>query len=200
MEFLRSHSLDPNVLIVGRVLLSPGPWWGEQFPDDVSRRDDGTVANMFVQVRYPPSMSSDKYRELSKKAMTAFIHHMEEKWGDNIVGYQPGNGFGGEWLMFNSFWESATPPTKFGVEDYSPLPTPAPKMAPAKNTARTKSSARPHFRPSSSPALVTTDPPGKLIHLHSNTARYDSKITFTGSGGTGTPIICKNKQEVYGEA
>lgn len=119
MEFYRS--LDPNVLIVGRVLLNPGPWWGEQFPDDVSRRDDGSVANMFGQVVYPPSMSSEKYRELSKKAMTAFIKHMEEKWGDNILGYQPGNGFGGEWLMFNSFWEQRTPPTKFGVEDYSPV-------------------------------------------------------------------------------
>jgi len=41
----------------------------------------------------------------------------------HILGYQPGNGFGGEWLMFNSFWEvrpGADPPTKFGVEDYSP--------------------------------------------------------------------------------
>lgn len=119
MEFYKA--LDPNILIVPRVLLNPGPWWGEQFPDDVSRRDDGSVANMFGQVRYPPSMSSDKYRELSKKALSAFIKHMEEKWGDNILGYQPGNGFGGEWLMFNSFWEQATPPTKFGVEDYSPV-------------------------------------------------------------------------------
>lgn len=119
MEFYTS--LDPDVMIVGRVLLSPGAWWGKQFSDHVSRRDDGSVANMFGQVAYPPSLSSDKYRELSKKAMTAFITHMEEKWGDNILGYQPGNGFGGEWLMFNSFWEQRTPPTKFGVEDYSPV-------------------------------------------------------------------------------
>jgi hypothetical protein len=119
MEFYTS--LDPKVLILARVLLSPGAWWGEQFPDDVSRRDDGSVANMFGQVAYPPSLSSKKYRERSKKAMTAFVTHMEEKWGDNMLGYQPGNGFGGEWLMFNSFWESPVPPTKFGVEDYSPV-------------------------------------------------------------------------------
>ena len=34
-----------------------------------------------------------------------------------------GNGFGGEWLPFNSFWEvrpGSPPPTKFGVEDYCP--------------------------------------------------------------------------------
>jgi hypothetical protein len=48
---------------------------------------------------------------------------VEGKYGKNIVGYQVGNGFGGEWLMFNSFWEirpGQKPPTKFGVEDYSP--------------------------------------------------------------------------------
>src|ERR1041384_1908725 len=53
--------------------------------------------------------------------MTARVNHLEEKYGDNIVGYQAGNGFGGEWLAFNSFWEVRSgqpPPTKFGVEDY----------------------------------------------------------------------------------
>ena len=52
--------------------------------------------------------------------MTAFLNHVEGKYGDNIAGYQVGNGFGGEWLTFNSFWETrpgAEPPTKFGVED-----------------------------------------------------------------------------------
>jgi hypothetical protein len=56
--------------------------------------------------------------------MIAFITHLEEKYGDRIVGYQVGNGFGGEWLPFNSFWETrddAPHPTKFGVEDYSPV-------------------------------------------------------------------------------
>ena len=41
--------------------------------------------------------------------------------GHNIIGYQVGNGFGGEWLPFNSFWEirgDQPKPTKFGVEDY----------------------------------------------------------------------------------
>jgi len=33
---------------------------------------------------------------------------------------------------------------------------------------------------------------GNVI-LASNTARYDSKMIFTGSGGIGTSIICKNR-------
>jgi hypothetical protein len=114
--------LDPNALFLGRVLLTPGEWFGQQFPDEITRRDDGTPAGMFGRGTHP-SFSSEKYRELSHKAMIAFLTHLEEKCGDNIIGYQPGNGFGGEWLPFNSFWETQpgqAPPTKFGVEDYSP--------------------------------------------------------------------------------
>ena len=55
--------------------------------------------------------------------MVAFITHLEEKYGDRIVGYQVGNGFGGEWLPFNSFWETrgdAPAPDRDGVEGPSP--------------------------------------------------------------------------------
>ena len=114
--------IDSKALFLPRVLLTPGPWWCKQFPDEITMRDDGSPAGMFGQPCHP-SFASDKYRELSHKAMIAFINHVEGKYGDHIVGYQVGNGFGGEWLTFNSFWEvrpGAPPPTKFGVEDYSP--------------------------------------------------------------------------------
>ena len=54
--------------------------------------------------------------------MSNLVAHLEAKYGDNILGYQAGNGFGGEWLPFNSFWEvppGSPQPTRFGVEDYS---------------------------------------------------------------------------------
>jgi hypothetical protein len=114
--------IDPNVLFLPRVLLTPGQWWCKEFPAEITMRDDGSPAGMFGPPCHP-SLASAKYRELSHKAMIAFINHVEEKFGDHIVGYQAGNGFGGEWLMFNSFWEvrpGAEPPTRFGVEDYSP--------------------------------------------------------------------------------
>jgi len=114
--------LEPNALFVPRVLLTPGPWWCEEFPEEITMRDDGSAAGMFRSSCYP-SFASEKYRELSYEAMVAFISHVESKWGEHILGYQAGNGFGGEWLTFNSFWEvrpGAEPPTKFGVEDYSP--------------------------------------------------------------------------------
>ena len=118
-------AIDNKILFLPRVLLTPGPWFRTQFPDEISMRDDGSPAGMFPSQNAGnnPSFSSEKYRELSHKAMIAFINHLESKYGDHIVGYQVGNGFGGEWLPFNSFWETRpgeSPPTKFGVEDYSP--------------------------------------------------------------------------------
>jgi hypothetical protein len=118
----RLHSylkIDPQALFLGRVLLAPGAWFAEQYPDEITRRDDGSPAGMFPGTH--PSFSSEHYRELSHQAMIALVNHLEEKYGDNILGYQAGNGFGGEWLPFNSFWEvrpGQPPPTKFGVEDY----------------------------------------------------------------------------------
>ncbi len=114
--------IDPKALFLPRILLTPGSWWCKSFPDEITMRDDGTPAGMFGQPCHP-SFASEKYRELSHKAMTAFLNHVEGKYGDSVVGYQVGNGFGGEWLTFNSFWETrpgGAPPTKFGVEDYSP--------------------------------------------------------------------------------
>jgi hypothetical protein len=114
--------IDPKSLFLPRILLTPESWWCKSFPNEITMRDDGSPAGMFGQACHP-SFASEKYRELSHKAMIAFLDHVEGKYGDNIVGYQVGNGFGGEWLTFNSFWETrpgGEPPTKFGVEDYSP--------------------------------------------------------------------------------
>jgi len=114
--------LDPKALFLPRVLLTPGAWWCKEFPNEISMRDDGSPAGMFYGPCHP-SFPSEKYRQLSRQAMIAFLNHFESKFGDHIVGYQVGNGFGGEWLTFNSFWEirpGGKPPTKFGVEDYSP--------------------------------------------------------------------------------
>ncbi|MFC1601101.1 beta-galactosidase [Candidatus Sumerlaeota bacterium] len=115
-------ALDRQALFLPRILLTPGSWFGELYPDEITMRDDGTPAGMFRHGPHP-SFASATYRELSHELMSEFITHLEQSYGDNIVGYQVGNGFGGEWLPFNSFWEvrgDRPHPTKFGVEDYSP--------------------------------------------------------------------------------
>ena len=115
------ESIDPDALFLPRILLTPGDWFGEMYPDEITRRDDGSPAGQFGDATHP-SFASESYRELSRELMIAFISHLEETHGDRIIGYQVGNGFGGEWLPFNSFWETrgdAPHPTEFGVEDYS---------------------------------------------------------------------------------
>jgi hypothetical protein len=101
-EFLK---LKPDALLIPRILLTPDDWWCATFPEDITMRDDGSPAGMFGN-RCHPTLASSHYRELSHKAMQAFLDHVEGKYGGNILGYQVGNGFGGEWLMFNSFWET----------------------------------------------------------------------------------------------
>ena len=85
--------INPQALFIGRVLLTPGEWFAQQYPGEITRRDDGTPAGMFGSGTHP-SFSSSHYRELSHKAMIALVNHLEEKYGDNIAGYQAGNGFG----------------------------------------------------------------------------------------------------------
>lgn len=116
-------SIDPDALFLPRILLTPSNWFGEMYPDEITQRDDGSPAGMFGQNRLHPSFASEVYSEHSYELMVEFITHLEENYGDNIIGYMVGNGFGGEWLPFNSFWEARgnrEPPEDFGVEDYSP--------------------------------------------------------------------------------
>ena len=113
------RSIDPQALFLPRILLTPGDWFGEMYPDEITQRDDGSPAGMFGRGPHP-SFASESYRELSHRLMNAFITHLEDKYGGSIVGYQVGNGFGGEWLPFNSFWEvhgDGPHPTEFGVEE-----------------------------------------------------------------------------------
>lgn len=161
-------AIAPEVLFLPRILLTPGPWWCEQFPDDITMRDDGTPAGMFGPPCHP-SLASEKYRELSYKAMVAFLTHVEGKYGKNVIGYQPGNGFGGEWLMFNSFWEArpgSPGPTKFGVEDYSPV-----AQAKFKEWLKTRYGSVGKLRKAWNDSEVTFEtatPPGEVERYSSN--------------------------------
>src|SRR5579863_9264500 len=67
--------LKPDALFLPRVLLTPGEWWCAEFPEEITMRDDGSPAGMFGK-KCHPSLASEKYRELSHKAMIAFINHV----------------------------------------------------------------------------------------------------------------------------
>jgi hypothetical protein len=111
---------DPNLLALPRFEIQPGPWWCQEFPHKITLRADGTPA--VFRAPCHPSFASTRYRELAQGALQAFLTHVEGKYGDRIVGYFPGNDIYGEWFSWNAYWEAqpgTSPPTKFGVEDYS---------------------------------------------------------------------------------
>ncbi len=111
---------NPGMLVLPRVGVTPGDWWCQEFPNEITRHADGTPATFNKPCH--PSFASEKYRQLAHRALEAFLKHVEAKYGDRIVGYFPGNGVYGEWFSWNAYWEikpGAPPPTEFGVEDYS---------------------------------------------------------------------------------
>ncbi len=117
-EYLKT---DPRLMAFPRFSMTPGSWWRKEFPSEVTLRPDGTSAGW--RGDWCVSFASAKYRELVRGALRAFLTHMEEKYGDRIVGYFPGNGIYGEWFSWNTYWEikpGAPHPKVFGVEDYSP--------------------------------------------------------------------------------
>lgn len=111
---------DPNLLALPRFSIQPGEWWCREFPNEITLRADGTPA--VFRAPCHPSFASTKYRDMASRALSAFLTHVENKYGARVVGYFPGNGIYGEWFSWNAYWEAVpgtAPPTKFGVEDYS---------------------------------------------------------------------------------
>ncbi len=79
-EYLK---LNPEALFIPRILLTPNDWWCKTFPEDITMRDDGSPAGMFGKPCHP-SLASEHYRELSHKAMKAFLEHVEGKYGETF--------------------------------------------------------------------------------------------------------------------
>jgi hypothetical protein len=113
---------EPSLLLLPRIGVTPGRWWCDKFPNDITLKSDGSRAGMFGEPCYF-SFASENYRTLSHRALAALLTHLESKYGNRIVGYFVCNGVYGEWFSWNAYWEvppGTAPPKNFGVEDYSP--------------------------------------------------------------------------------
>lgn len=65
-----------------------------------------------------PSYGSAVYRELALNALQTFIIHLEQKYGDKIIGYHLTHGHYGEWFTWNIFSDTGFQP-RTGLNDYS---------------------------------------------------------------------------------
>jgi beta-galactosidase len=88
---------NPNILILPRLGVSwPPQWWRDEHPDELMLYDDGT--------RGIPSIHSRLWRNEAARHVAALIQHLEEKFGDRMIGYHPCGQNTGEWF-FDRSWE-----------------------------------------------------------------------------------------------
>lgn len=87
---------NPRALLIPRVPMNPPPWWREARPDEVMQWEDGHRA-----LAVP---ASPIYRHGAAERLTAFIEHVEAKFGDHVAGYHPDGQNTGEWF-YEDAWK-----------------------------------------------------------------------------------------------
>lgn len=83
-----------DVLLMPRIGLDPPGWWIERHPEEMMLSqciDDGNMVRS-----YRASISSAAWRQDAMTALTLLISHLEQHWGDRVVGYHLAVGDCGE--------------------------------------------------------------------------------------------------------
>ena len=88
---------NPNALLIPRVPMNAPIWWSEAFPDDVMVWEGGLMQGFEV-------VASEHYRHDAAQRLTAFINHVEAKFGDHVAGYHPSGQNTGEWF-YEDTWK-----------------------------------------------------------------------------------------------
>ncbi len=87
---------NPRALFIPRVPMNPPTWWREAHPDETMQWEDGHRA-----LAVP---ASAVYRHDAAERLTAFIEHVEAKFGDHVAGYHPDGQNTGEWF-YEDAWK-----------------------------------------------------------------------------------------------
>jgi hypothetical protein len=88
---------NPRVLLLPRFGTTwPPEWWMQSHPDDVMLYDDGA--------RQTASVHSVVWRRDAARHVTALVSHLEEKYGDHLLGYHPSGQHTGEWF-YDRMWD-----------------------------------------------------------------------------------------------
>lgn len=88
---------NPDALILPRTGATwPPKWWIDQHPDEIMLYNDGK--------RQTASVHSKLWCQAAFDNLKSFVTHLEEKYGDHIIGYHPCGQHTGEWFYDRS-WE-----------------------------------------------------------------------------------------------
>lgn len=110
-EIERVLARNPDALLIPRISVGTPDWWLEEHPDAVmvyKKIENGkwvdTREVVCMAGREMPSMASEEWVKAAADAMRKLVQHLEEKFGDHIIGYHPCGQNTGEWFYYDS-WE-----------------------------------------------------------------------------------------------
>lgn len=100
-------SVDPQILVLPRFYPMPPQWWLDSHPGSEMVFNDPKIKGYV-------SVASKEWLKDACENMRVFIRHLEDKYGDHLIAYQPGMQENGEWFywkmgdgsLFSGFEES----------------------------------------------------------------------------------------------
>ncbi|MGC8843107.1 MAG: beta-galactosidase [bacterium] len=105
-------SRNPNALIIPRIGVGVPDWWKKEHPEAImvfQKLENGkwvSVRNIDVIGRNEGiSIASSEWRKDTADALKKLVQHLEEKYGDHIIGYMFCGQNTGEWFYYDS-WEA----------------------------------------------------------------------------------------------
>lgn len=88
---------NPNALIIPRFGVTwPPQWWVEKHPNEMMLFDDGK--------RQTASVHSRVWRAAAAENVVELVKHLEQKYGDHMLGYHTSGQNTGEWF-YDRVWE-----------------------------------------------------------------------------------------------
>jgi beta-galactosidase len=88
---------NPQAKVLARLFLTPPEWWQKAYPEEMMLHWDPFLVS-YVSGEYDSvSFASERWREEMGLAMRKIIRHLEDKWGDHLLGYHISAGECGEW-------------------------------------------------------------------------------------------------------
>ncbi len=98
---MRMHlAIDPAALVVPRVHTDAPKWWKEEHADHVMLYDYGR--------RRMVSVASEPWRRDAEAALRLLVRHLEDKFGQNVLGYHVAGQSAGEWF-YDWTWTKIMP-------------------------------------------------------------------------------------------